>query len=64
MCWRATASRKSFVLLALRARRWIDRSTNLIDWIPLTNVVLIDGPVDVTDTMASQNEQSFYRVRQ
>jgi hypothetical protein len=41
----------------------IEASTNLVNWVVLTNVANASGPVQITDSGASQFPQRFYRLR-
>ena len=42
----------------------VDRSTNLVSWLTLTNVVSTNGLLNFTDNSASNNKAGFYRARQ
>jgi hypothetical protein len=43
---------------------WIERTTNLTSWIPLTNLLNTNGALNFTDSSASNLNAGFYRVRQ
>ncbi|MDQ6631524.1 MAG: immunoglobulin domain-containing protein, partial [Verrucomicrobiota bacterium] len=43
---------------------WIDRTTNLVDWEPLTNMININGLIEFIDTSATNSDKGFYRVRE
>jgi hypothetical protein len=43
---------------------WIERTTNLTTWLPLTNVLNTNGTLNFTDHFTSNNPAGFYRVRQ
>ena len=42
---------------------WVDRTTNLVAWLTLTNLLNTNGTLIFTDTFAT-NEAGFYRARQ
>ena len=42
---------------------WIDRTTNLLDWEPLTNIFNTNGTVEFIDSSATNNKL-FYRARE
>jgi hypothetical protein len=41
----------------------VEVSTNLSNWFPLTNLVVTNGPVQVTDTTDTSSLTRFYRAR-
>ena len=43
---------------------WIERTTNLTTWSPLTNLLNTNGALNFTDSSASNNNAGFYRARQ
>lgn len=43
---------------------WIDRTTNLISWLPLTNLLNPSGTLNFTDSPSASNGAGFYRARQ
>jgi hypothetical protein len=43
---------------------WIERTTNLTLWTPLTNLLNTNGALNYTDNNASNLNAGFYRVRQ
>lgn len=43
---------------------WIDSTTNLLSWQPLTNVLNPSGTLIFTDSSATNNSTEFYRARQ
>ena len=43
---------------------WIERTTNLTSWTPLTNLLNTNGALNFTDSSASNNNAGFYRARQ
>ena len=43
---------------------WIERTTNLTSWSPLTNLLNTNGTLNFTDSSASNNSAGFYRARQ
>ena len=43
---------------------WIERTTNLTSWQPLTNLLNTNGALNFTDSSASNLNAGFYRVRQ
>jgi hypothetical protein len=43
---------------------WIDRTTNLMVWSPLTNLVNPNGELVFTDSFTAGNNAMFYRTRQ
>ncbi len=43
---------------------WIDRTTNFIDWEPLTNIFSPNGTVEFIDNHATNSERGFYRTRE
>ena len=43
---------------------WIERTTNLIAWLPLTNLLNPNGALNFTDRSASNLNAGFYRARQ
>jgi hypothetical protein len=45
------------------ANYFIEGTTNLINWLPITNVVNSPGPVHISDPEASLVPLRFYRVR-
>jgi len=42
---------------------WLDTSTNLIDWQPLTSVSMTNNPVTFIDVSATTRPATFYRAR-
>jgi hypothetical protein len=42
---------------------WIERTTNLVDWTPLTNLFSTNGILDFVDRSATNLEKGFYRTR-
>jgi hypothetical protein len=42
----------------------IDRTTNLIDWETLTNIVNINGTIQFFDPSATNHDKGFYRARE
>jgi hypothetical protein len=43
---------------------WIDLTTNLTAWQPLTNFLNTNGSLTFTDASASNSALGFYRIRQ
>ena len=43
---------------------WLDGSTNLTAWLPLTNLLNLNGTLNYTDNFATNNNAGFYRARQ
>ncbi len=43
---------------------WIDRTTNLVNWEPLTNLFNTNGNVEFIDNSATNAEKGFYRARE
>ena len=43
---------------------WIDKSTNLFNWVPFTNVVSPSGIIQFTDETVTDSAHTFYRARQ
>ena len=43
---------------------WIERTTNLTSWQPLTNLLNPNGALNFTDNSASNLSAGFYRARQ
>lgn len=43
---------------------WIERTTNLTSWLPLTNLLNTNGSVNFTDASATNQGSGFYRARQ
>ena len=43
---------------------WIERTTNFISWLALTNLLNTNGTVNFTDTTTSNSPAGFYRARQ
>jgi hypothetical protein len=43
---------------------WIERTTNLTSWLPLTNLLNPNGALNFTDNSASNLSAGFYRARQ
>jgi hypothetical protein len=43
---------------------WIERTTNLTTWSPLTNLLNTNGALNYTDSSATSNPAGFYRARQ
>ncbi|MEO5803919.1 MAG: immunoglobulin domain-containing protein [Verrucomicrobiota bacterium] len=43
---------------------WIDRTTNFIDWNPLTNISSTNGSIEFIDNSATNFERGFYRTRE
>ncbi len=43
---------------------WIERTTNLTTWQPLTNLLNTNGVLNFTDNSATSNPAGFYRARQ
>ena len=43
---------------------WIDRTTNLVDWEPLTNLFNANGTVEFIDSPATNSGKGFYRARE
>ncbi len=43
---------------------WLERTTNLTSWLPLTNLLNTNGTVNFTDNSATSNPAGFYRARQ
>jgi hypothetical protein len=43
---------------------WIDRTTNLLAWQPLTNMLNANGTLTFTDNSATNRSAGFYRARQ
>jgi hypothetical protein len=43
---------------------WIERTTNLTAWLPLTNLPNPNGALNFTDTSATNQPAGFYRARQ
>ncbi|MEY4916528.1 MAG: hypothetical protein RL616_441 [Verrucomicrobiota bacterium] len=43
---------------------WIERTTNLTTWQPLTNLLNTNGALNFTDSSASNLNAGFYRLRQ
>ena len=46
------------------ANYWIDRTTNFIDWEPLTNFINTNGSVQLIDPSVTNTSRGFYRTRQ
>ncbi len=43
---------------------WLERSTNLVDWVSLTHVGNLTGTFDYIDEQATNSWRGFYRARQ
>jgi hypothetical protein len=43
---------------------WIERTTNLLAWLPLTNLLNTNGTLIFTDASATNTPSGFYRARQ
>ena len=43
---------------------WLERTTNLTTWTPLTNLLNTNGVINFTDNSASNQSAGFYRARQ
>jgi hypothetical protein len=43
---------------------WLERTTNLTFWLPLTNLLNTNGTLIFTDNSATSNPAGFYRARQ
>ena len=43
---------------------WLDRTSNLVDWLQLTNLVNPNGTIEYVDDQAADFEHGFYRTRQ
>ena len=43
---------------------WIDRTTNLLNWSPLTNLLNANGTLMFLDHSATNRPAGFYRARQ